>query len=246
MVTTSAECNSAAVQKRAVRGLRGSCERGSVCRLPLSESASELGREYDLLIAGERVKTGDLLKSVNPSNPEQVVGFHHKATADLARKASRDGARPLRGLEERSGPGPRRACYYVLRRSFDERKFEFNAWLAFEAGKTWPEAEAETAEAIDFCEYYARQMLRFLPSEAPCSVAGREGSAHVPAAGCRRDHSALEFRPRNSCWDDDCGARNRKHGRREAFERYADHRAEVCRGASGSRLSAFQLLAADR
>jgi len=42
-----------------------------------------------------------------------------------------------------------------------KRKMEFNAWLVFEAGKTWPEAEAEVSEAIDFCEYYAREMLRF-------------------------------------------------------------------------------------
>jgi 1-pyrroline-5-carboxylate dehydrogenase len=45
----------------------------------------------------------------------------------------------------------------ILRR----RKAEFNAWMIFEAGKTWPEAEAETCEAIDFCDYYAHQMLRW-------------------------------------------------------------------------------------
>jgi 1-pyrroline-5-carboxylate dehydrogenase len=46
-----------------------------------------------------------------------------------------------------------------------ERKLDFNAWLVLEAGKTWIEAEAETAEAIDFCEYYAREMARL--SEPP-------------------------------------------------------------------------------
>jgi 1-pyrroline-5-carboxylate dehydrogenase len=56
----------------------------------------------------------------------------------------------------------------ILRR----RKMEFNAWLALEAGKTWPEAEAETAEAIDFCDYYARQMLRFSSPEAPVQLPG--------------------------------------------------------------------------
>jgi 1-pyrroline-5-carboxylate dehydrogenase len=40
------------------------------------------------------------------------------------------------------------------------RKFEFDAWLVLEAGKTWPEAEADVCEAIDFCEYYARLMER--------------------------------------------------------------------------------------
>jgi 1-pyrroline-5-carboxylate dehydrogenase len=134
---------------------------------------SELGREYDLLIAGERVKTGDLLKSVNPSHPEQVVGFHHKATADLARKAVETAY--ARFEEWKNVPAIDRVG--MLLRAAEiirDRKFKFNAWLAFEAGKTWPEAEAETAEAIDFCEYYARQMLRFLPSEAPVQLPGEK------------------------------------------------------------------------
>jgi 1-pyrroline-5-carboxylate dehydrogenase len=134
---------------------------------------SELGREYDLLIAGTRVKTGDLLKSVNPSHPEQVVGFHHKATAELAREAV--DAAYTRFNEWANVPAVDRV--QMLLRAAEiirQRKFEFNAWLAFEAGKTWPEAEAETAEAIDFCEYYARQMLRFLPSEAPVQLPGEK------------------------------------------------------------------------
>ena len=51
-------------------------------------------------------------------------------------------------------------CSCAPRPLIRERKFEFDAWLVFEAGKTWPEAEAEVAEAIDFCEYYAREMVR--------------------------------------------------------------------------------------
>jgi len=53
----------------------------------LAQVKSELGREYQLLIAGERVSTGDLLKSLNPSRPSEVVGVHHKATSDIARRA---------------------------------------------------------------------------------------------------------------------------------------------------------------
>jgi 1-pyrroline-5-carboxylate dehydrogenase len=43
-------------------------------------------------------------------------------------------------------------------RALRVRKFELGAWLVVEAGKTWPEAEGETAEAIDYCEYYEREM----------------------------------------------------------------------------------------
>ncbi len=52
----------------------------------LREVRAQLGREYELLIAGRREKTGDLLKSLNPSRPSEMVGVHHKATAALAKK----------------------------------------------------------------------------------------------------------------------------------------------------------------
>jgi 1-pyrroline-5-carboxylate dehydrogenase len=115
----------------------------------------ELGREYDLLIAGDRVKTGNLLKSVNPSKPSQLVGAHHKATPELARRAVEDASSYF---AEWGTSDPEERVQTLVRAAgiLRERKLEFNAWLAFEAGKTWPEAEAETAEAIDFCEFYAR------------------------------------------------------------------------------------------
>ena len=74
-----------------------------------------------------------------------------------------------------------------------ERKFEFDAWLVVEAGKTWPEAEADVAEAIDFCEYYARQMLRFADPPPAGADAGRARRNGLPAAGRGRRHSAVEF-----------------------------------------------------
>jgi 1-pyrroline-5-carboxylate dehydrogenase len=134
---------------------------------------SELGREYPLLIAGERITTGNLLKSVNPARPTEVVGLHHKATADLASKAVETAYHNFQAwshvlIEDRVRMILRAA--EILR----ARKLEFNAWLAFEAGKTWPEAEAETAEAIDFCEYYARQMLRFLPADTSVQMPGEK------------------------------------------------------------------------
>ena len=54
-----------------------------------------------------------------------------------------------------------------------ERKLEFNAWLAYEAGKTWPEAEAETAEAIDFCEYLCATDAAIPTGGRACADAGR-------------------------------------------------------------------------
>ena len=124
----------------------------------LQKVRGEFGREHDLLIGGERVKAGDKFRSLNPSNPSEVVGVHQKATPDLAARAIEAA---YTYFPEWSATPPAERVRKLLRASqlLRERKIEFDAWLVYEAGKTWPEAEAEVAEAIDFCEYYAREML---------------------------------------------------------------------------------------
>lgn len=146
----------------------------------LAKVRGELGREYELQIAGRRVKTGDLLPSVNPSRSSELVGSHHKATAALATEAieaahsffpqwSRTEARQRIDMTVKAAA--------IIRR----RKLEFDAWLVYEAGKTWPEAEADVSEAIDFCEYYARQMERFAAPDPVVQMPGeRDEMVYVP------------------------------------------------------------------
>src|SRR5579862_3998225 len=56
-------------------------------RAALDHVASQLGREYSLIIGGERIKTGDKIRSINPARPAQVVGVHQKAGAAHAETA---------------------------------------------------------------------------------------------------------------------------------------------------------------
>jgi 1-pyrroline-5-carboxylate dehydrogenase len=125
----------------------------------LKKVRSELGREYELRIGGQYIATGDKLKSVNPSKIDEVVGIHHKATAELAKRAVEE-AYAYFPQWSRTPAEERIRMTLEVARILRSRKFEFNAWLVMEAGKTFIEAEAETAEAIDFCEYYAREMAR--------------------------------------------------------------------------------------
>src|ERR1700691_385734 len=139
-------------------------------RRPMDEALAnvraQLGREYDLRIAGERLQTGDLLRSVNPSNPREGIGVHHRATAELARRAV-DSAYAY--FSEWSATPPAERIHLLVRAAaiIRRRKLEFNAWLVLEAGKTWPEADADVSEAIDFCEYYAREMQRLSGPQQP-------------------------------------------------------------------------------
>jgi 1-pyrroline-5-carboxylate dehydrogenase len=127
--------------------------------LALSKVRSELGREYELRIGGESIATGDKLTSLNPSKTAEVVGVHHKATAELAKRAVEE-AYAYFPQWSRTPAEERIRMTLDVARILRLRKFELDAWLVLESGKTFPEAEAETAEAIDFCEYYAREMGR--------------------------------------------------------------------------------------
>ena len=139
----------------------------------LREVHAQLGREYELLIAGNRQKTSDKLKSLNPSRPGEVVGIHNKATADVAREAV-DLAYDY--FPQWSAVPAETRAEMLLRAAalIRQRKFEFDAWLVYEAGKTWPEAEADVCEAIDFCEYYARQMLRLAKPDPLLQLPGEK------------------------------------------------------------------------
>lgn len=139
----------------------------------LAKVRAQLGREYDLLIGGERLKTSDKLKSTNPARPDEVVGVLQKALPDMAANAV-ESAHHQFASWSRTPPVDRVRMLLKAGKLIRERKNEFNAWLAFEAGKTWPEAEAEVSEAIDFCEYYAREMLRMAGPQSVVQLPGEK------------------------------------------------------------------------
>ena len=141
---------------------------------------AQLGREYDLRIGGERGRTDAKLESVNPARPAEIVGVHQKATPALAARAVETAFRNFAAWSRT----PVETRIRKLLRTAElirERKFEFDAWLVFEAGKTWPEAEAEVAEAIDFCEYYAREMVRLAGPQPVVQLPGeRDEMRYLP------------------------------------------------------------------
>ena len=144
---------------------------------------ARFGREYELLIGGERLRTGDLLRSLNPANPSEVVGVHHRATAELARRAV-DCAHTY--FSEWSQTSAEHRIQLLLRAGeiIRSRKLEFDSWLVYESGKTWPEADADVSEAIDFCEFYAREMQRLSgPHVSPVQLPGERGEMHYLPLG---------------------------------------------------------------
>ena len=139
----------------------------------LEQVHAQFGREYQLRIGSEWIATGDKLQSLNPSNTREVVGVHHKATAELARRAV-DCAHAYFPTWSRTPAAERVRLLLDAARILRRRKMEFDAWLVYEAGKSWVEAEADVSEAIDFCEYYAREMVRLAGPQKVVQLAGEE------------------------------------------------------------------------
>jgi len=146
----------------------------------LAKVRAQLGREHDILIGGERIRAAEKLRSINPARPDEIVGIHQKATPELADRAVETAFRNFAAWS--ATPAEDRVRMLVKTAALiRDRKHEFDAWLVFEAGKTWPEAEAEVAEAIDFCEYYAREMLRFAGPQPIVQLPGeRDEMRYLP------------------------------------------------------------------
>ncbi len=121
--------------------------------------AEMYGREYPIVVGGEEIRTPEKLNSYNPSKVGDVVGVFQKADVLIATKAVEAAAAKF---EEWRWVEPKKRAAYLFKASniMRKRKLEFSAVMVYEVGKTWPEADADTAEAIDFLEFYAREMLR--------------------------------------------------------------------------------------
>jgi len=148
-------------------------ENAQAMRAALEKVKRELGREYPLVIGGERINTGDTLESINPANRTEVVGKFHKATKELATKAVETAAEAFKTW--RNVPAEERAdLLFRVAALMRERKHEFSAWMIYEVAKTWPEADGDTAEAIDFLEFYAREMRRYAGKQPLVELKGED------------------------------------------------------------------------
>ena len=155
-------------------------ENARAMRAAITKVRGQLGREYDLIIGGKRVKTSDKIKSLNPAKPSQVVGLHQKAGKEHVEPAMKAALEAFASWSQTSFE-ERASLLFHVGDVLRERKFEFCAWLVFEVSKNWAEADADIAETIDFAEYYAREALRLSRTELPVQMPGeRDTLMYIP------------------------------------------------------------------
>lgn len=119
---------------------------------------SELGKEYPLIIGGERITTEEKITSYNPANKTEVIGKVSKANKEIAEKAMQIADETF-NTWRKVDPEVRAEILFKAAAIVRRRKCELSAWLTKEAGKPWAQADGDIAEGIDFLEYYGRQML---------------------------------------------------------------------------------------
>ena len=143
----------------------------------LREVRKRFGEKYPLVIGGEKVWTDQLTPSVNPSAPDEIVGYGSEAGIPEAERAVK-AAREAFGKWSRT-PFEERAR--LLERAADimeRRRYELSAVEVFEVGKPWNEADGDIREAIDFCRFYAQQMRRLGRPKLTQRVPGEDSYHH--------------------------------------------------------------------
>ena len=100
---------------------------------------SQLGQEYPLLIDGKKVKTGTLIDSLDPSNPDQIVGRVAEGTREHAEQAMQAALKAFDSWRNVSAED-RATLLFKAAKMIRDNKFEYAAWMVFEVGKSWAEA----------------------------------------------------------------------------------------------------------
>ena len=148
-------------------------ENAEAMRAALAKVKGELGREYPLVIGGDRITTDGKLESLNPANRTEVVGRFQKATKELAERAVEEAHKAFQTWRFTS-PAERADILFRAAAMIRDRKHEFSAWMVYEVAKTWAEADGDTAEAIDFLEFYGREMLRYAADQPLVKIEGED------------------------------------------------------------------------
>jgi len=135
--------------------------------------AENLGQSHPMLIDGEKIRLPLTFDSIDPSDPSVVIGTFPNAGSEKSEQALVAANRAFESWK--TVPVSDRAeLLFKTAAAIRDRKFEFAAWMCFESGKNWVEADADVAEAIDFLEFYGREALRYADPDPLTPLAGEE------------------------------------------------------------------------
>lgn len=139
----------------------------------LASVKAGFGKKYPLVIDGERIFTEKTIPSINPSNPDEIVGDISAASLDHANRAIETAHRRFQSWKN-TAADERAGLLFKAAELIRQRRYHYNAVLVYEVGKSWIEADADTAEAIDFLEFYGREALRYAGKQSVTPIPGED------------------------------------------------------------------------
>lgn len=146
----------------------------------LQDVRTHLGKSYNLFIGSKEYQTESKFNSYNPSNKDEVLATFSKGTAELVNFAVETAYEKFQDWQYTSAE-KRAKILFKAASIARKRRFEINAWMILEAGKNFGEADADTAEAIDFLEFYAREILRYSSKQPITPVKGEKNQlVYIP------------------------------------------------------------------
>ncbi|BDE06714.1 1-pyrroline-5-carboxylate dehydrogenase 2 [Vulcanimicrobium alpinum] len=169
-MTTIAPRAAAPFRNEPIRDFSAPADRASL-EAAIARARERLGRRYPLVIYGERLHGGRTIPSVNPARPSEIVGDVDEAMPEQASRAL-DAAAERFGTWKFTPAAERAEFLFRAAERIRATRDDWNALLVLEVGKPWIEADADTAEAIDFLEFYAREALRLAEPPPLTPIAG--------------------------------------------------------------------------
>lgn len=151
-------------------------------RAGLALVSGQLGGSAPLVIGGEQISTGDGIASVDPAQPSRLVGTASAANADHVDDALEAAWGAFPGWAGRTA-AERAGVVHRVGDLIAEHTFTLAAWQTFEAGKNFAEAEADVAEAVDFCRYYAHQALQMAEPVPVIALPGEDNESWLRPLG---------------------------------------------------------------
>ncbi|MBE7491715.1 MAG: L-glutamate gamma-semialdehyde dehydrogenase [Planctomycetes bacterium] len=144
------------------------------------------GQVRPLWINGEHDHDGETIESYNPSNHKEMLGRIIKANKEIAARAVEQAHDRFMNYWRKTDPAMRARLLLRVAGLIRKYRDEFNAYLVLEAGKSWTEADGDTAEAIDFCEFYARECIRLQVDRQPLTdIPGEDNNLYyIPMGVC--------------------------------------------------------------
>jgi 1-pyrroline-5-carboxylate dehydrogenase len=159
-------------------------ENAEAMKKAIAEVQSELGKEYPVIINGEKIELAAKFNSINPAKKSEVVGIFSDADADAENLVAKAIDAASEAFKTWRYVSPQERVEYLFKAAtiLRERKHYYSAWMVLETGKTWAEADGDTAEAIDFLEFYGREMLKWADEQpvTPSPLPEKNSFEYVP------------------------------------------------------------------